>query len=288
MSQDRYRRTIRGNILMLASVSSAVSALLLIIALSLVALLGIHNRLKRTADEVALVGACQLNSSDRIGQMNNMVARCRQLTYASRKADELVAENCPNWQELADQLLNEARQDAKSLELERRNLQTLSISEAQAAMRDVFEQRKAGYRVKLPWIELAEPNLVSIEFGKIADVDSNVALLTGIPELAGSDRSTGLVRANRNLYQQGVNAKVSGQDSDLDFFLSSLPSPIQNTVAPARVALNSEFSPETTNQLRSAVQVVVSIEAGDGLGFQASERTIVTSTAAAAGAEPMR
>ena len=194
----------------------------------------------------------------------------------------------PNWQELADQLLAEAREDAQSLEIERRSLQSLSIREAQAAMQDVFEQRKAGYRTKLPWIELGEPNLVSIEFGKIVDVDSNVAVLTGIPDLTGSDRSVGLVHASRDLYQAGINAKLPGQDSDLDFLLSSLAAPIQNTVAPARVALNSEFSPENTNQLRSAVQVVVSIEAGSGLGFQASERTIVTSTAAAAGAEPMR
>src|SRR6516162_6356532 len=130
MSQDRHHRTFRGNILMLASVGSAVSALLLILALSLVALLGLHNRLKRTADEVALIGACQLNASDRIGQMNNMVARCRQLTYAARKADELVGVYSPNWQELADQLLAEAREDAQSLEIERRSLQSLSIREA--------------------------------------------------------------------------------------------------------------------------------------------------------------
>lgn len=288
MHQERYCRTIKGNLLVLASVSSVVSALLLIAALSLVGLLGIHNRLKRTADEIALVGACQLNASDRIGQMNNMVARCRQLTYASRQADDLAQENCPNWQGLADQLLQEARDDAKSLEVERQKLEALSIQEAQSAMQDVFEQRKTGYRVKLAWTELAEPDLVSIQFGKIVDVDSNVSLLTGIPELASFDQSSGLVRPNRNLYEEGINAKLPGQDSDLNFYLSSLPPPIQKTVAPARVALNPEISPETTNQLRSAVQVVLSINVSTGLGFKVSETTVVASTAAAAGAEPMR
>src|ERR1700679_3025457 len=74
----------RGNILVFACFAVVLIAMLALVGYSFSGLYFEHNRLQASADEIALTGAKKLNDRDRIGQLNNMISRCRQLVYSDR------------------------------------------------------------------------------------------------------------------------------------------------------------------------------------------------------------
>jgi len=265
----------------------AFVALLMVLGASFGGLAFMHNRLQASADELALEGARTLNAKDRLGQINNMIVRGRQLVYAQQSTRDQAASESEAVQHLADQLLNDSIQNAQNLESERQNvLQPVCQSEAMDAMTSKFSELAPSYTITLPWLQVYGLKTTDWRFGEIADVQSNVTELTGQSDLSNQDRSDSLLQTSPglNLYKHDQNHKLHGPLSYLSFKLSSLPPPINKVVSPARVVLANEFRPTAATYLPSAVQVKLHLTVETGLGPSARTEMVAVGTAATPGA----
>src|SRR5262249_31336822 len=156
---------------------------------------------------------------------NNIVARCRQLVYASRQTCDLLENGNRDMLALSQQLLDEDRQNARELEKERERLQSLAMKEAQTTIKNSFDRQSSVYRILFPWLKVKPPQLVSIEFGSVKGIDSNVFALDGIDDLASYDQQLMYVRNNSHLYAGNIDAKLDDEDNNLVFKISSLSAP---------------------------------------------------------------
>lgn len=280
------RRAKNGNMLVLVSVTVAVLCILFLIAMSFGGLFFEESRLRTSADEIALAGARKLNDMDRIGQMNNMISRCRALVFVARKDLHEVQANFPTIQSLTEDLLEESREAARELETQRQVLDKLARREANEAMKAKFNSVKAGYTMTLPWLKVKSPQLKVRKFGRIKEVECNATKLPFLDELNDGDQAQGRF-ANRpglQLYRQGIDARLpGGEDSDLVFKFSSLPPIVNKTISPARCVLPSDFIEDNT-QIPSACLVHIKLSTSTGLGPEGSADMGVTAAAAATGA----
>jgi hypothetical protein len=293
MSLKHYRkqRHVRGNTLVLVCGGLLLVAGTLFTACLFANLLFVQNLLQRFCDNVALTAACALNESDRIGEMNNLVARCRQLVYSSRETTQTIQTTSPDLEVLATQILNEDRQHAQSLETARANLVQIATGDAQNAVDTAFSNQTGIYRAILPMMRMTPPQLVSVDFGNVPNVESNVAALDGIDTLATFDETDKLVDGQSELYFGNISAPLPAADSDLTFNLSSLAAPINGNIAPARLTQVSEFQLPSqsnhTSQLPSAVRIVINANAPSAGPFSSTINSLqVTSTAATNGGMP--
>jgi hypothetical protein len=288
-----YIRTHSGNMLILSCVFMTTVAVCLLIALSFAGLFFIQTRLQASAEEIALSGAQKLNENDRVGQMNNMLARSRQLVFSSRLQLDKVP-GAPAYLEthqMAEELLDESKTSALSLASERDQLVSVATKEADSAMTAKLNEIKSSYRMVLPWLRVGSPTLKTpARMGRIADVESNVTALTTIPELATMDATTNIRKYDAvNKYKElllyfgNKNLPLGGQDANLEYKLSSLAAPIEGTVCPARATLAKSFQTIPTGFIPSATKVELQLEVSSGLGATTTKALTATAAAAATG-----
>jgi hypothetical protein len=279
----RMRRNNRhGNMLVVTSIFMALLAVFVIVGCSYAGLLFIHNRLESTAGEISLAGAMALNKNDRVGQMNNMIARCRQLVYDSHQTMNDID---PTLQHLAQTLYEEDVESAQNLEnLDRKKLLQVCEDEAKAAMEAKFNELKPGYQITLPWLRLDGLTLKEKRLGKIKDIKCNVYKMTVQEELASHDTSNSYMEL---LYKDDINARIP-DDGGLNFKLASLAAPIDTSVPPARLTLAEAFLKNKDDHLHSATQVELELNVKSGLGGSASQLMRATGTAATTGGAPQQ
>lgn len=282
------RRTEHGNMLLLSGVFMASAAVAIILAMSFAGLLFAFNRLQTTADELAIAGARKLNELDRIGQMNNMIARSRQQVYACRQQLEVAQTHHPQLVDLTHRLLEEARDGAAELEHQRTHLRGVNSSEVQAAVMEKFNQIKGRHALVLPWINAGIPETPQIKLGYIDQVQSNVTVLENLDELHNADIGPSVSDSQSDLYKENIDARLAGSDGDLSFKMSSLPAPVLETVAPARETLANSFRTSPGDHLQSAVQVEIVLKVDTMIGASGSGKFHSIGTALATGASKMR
>ncbi len=284
------RRKASGNLLAFACVCFAVVCIALIVGYSFASLFFVNNRLQNSADEIALAGAKKLNEMDRIGQINNMVARCRQLVFSSRKDFEETKKSFPHLENFAEPLLQEARDSADALEQERQRIAYDAQEDARTAMKRKFDEIKPTYPMVLPWLKVKTPALVVTQFGKLAEVDSNVEELKAVTELAKNDKSQGYLPQDSepglHLYKADTTdgLRLPGDDNDLTFKLSSLPAPVDGIIAPPRVVLPSKQQPIVAGNAPSVTRVSLRLDVETGLGVNTGATLGSTGTASTTGA----
>jgi hypothetical protein len=254
--------------LVLTCVGFVFVAICLLIAYSFSGLYFVHNRLQTSADEIALTGAKKLNDRNRIGQMNNMIARCRQLVYCSRDDKNGVNKEFPEIERFADQLLDEARQSALELESERTKMRAVAEDEAVQAMRAKFNSIKNTYAMTLPWMQVRTPRVIGVGLGCIDGTESNVEEFDQFEKLKKSDRDQGntVMYSKLNLYKGNKNQQLIEDDTDLPFFLSSLPPAIESEVSPARTILPDNYREADDEPVPTATKVTLDLQVENGVG----------------------
>jgi hypothetical protein len=272
--------------LIVSGVFVSVNAVALLVAGSYGSLYFIHNRLQTTADELALLGTSKLNEQDRIGQMNNMIARSRQLVNDAESSYEEAQTNLNQLSQITDQLHNEARAGAMLLETERNRLAAVCTTEAGNIVASRFAALKQGHALTLPWLQVSEPSL-DISYGRIEAVQSNVKELTGIDTLSASDKTKYVSADGSKLYKNNVNARLEGSDADLSFKLCSLPAPVDNSISPARAVLARKYLVASDDNISSAVKVNLKLNISTGIGASASSTLSVNGTAVTVGGQPV-
>lgn len=285
----RHRRQ-SGNMLILGSVVMAVVGLGLLIGYSYGGLIFTHNRLQGSADEIALAGARKLNENDRVGQMNNMIARSRQLVIESQINLDKVQSDYPQLQAIAEEQLEEAKDCASELDQQRSYLANLATTESLVAMEKKFDQIKGSYPMSLPWMKVGSPHLDKMRLGYLENIESNVEQLHNIKELEDHDQAMGFVKSGGKLklYKQGVSKTLPAPNDSIQFYLSSLAAPVDKTVSPAHIVLSKAFQKLDLPLIPTCTKVEITLMVGTGAGGNASQKMKVESAAAATGASPQQ
>ncbi len=196
-----------------------------------------HSRSQYDVDSLSLSLAKAINSGDRVAQMNQLVARSRELVYTTRQNTiECDQQGLAHLAPLCDQLMNEAYSSQAIVEYERNNQIQIISKEIISAAQKYNLSRSTKNNSFMPWLQTFEPEILRVDLGRIDNVQSNVKSLTAIPELADYDRRSGFVDEKSNLYKANMNARLPSPDDDLTFKFSSLPALVENTCAPPRVA----------------------------------------------------
>lgn len=276
----------RGSVLVLTCVGVVFVVMCILIAYSFSGLYFIHNRLQTSADEIALTGAKKLNDRNRIGQMNSMIARCRQLVYASRDDKNSIKKEFPEIERFADQLLEESRQSALELETERQKMRAVAEDEAVQAMRAKFNSIKKTYAMTLPWMRVRTPRVIGVGLGRMDGTESSVEEFDQFEKLKLFDRNKGntVIYSKINLYKGNTYQQLIEDDTDLPFYLSSLPPAIESEVAPARTILPVNYREADDEPVPTATKVTLDLQVENGAGPQAGGTMRAIGTAITTGA----
>ncbi len=283
---------------MLTAIIGGLLFLVMALGLLVSAFFFAQKRVQQQADRMAVAIAKRLNESDRIGQINNLVERSRELVFASRHNLSDANERLEHIEPLARQLLEESRSGAILIETERTNI-ARHISEDATAEADAQSKEVASVlQVNLPFMRTFPAKLYSLELGYVDEVDSNALLPEGVPDLKSADLSRSFARQMSSLYRANVDARLGGSDSDLVFKFASLSAPVQNTISPSRLTTAKVFRPlvklfdqqnkvgGASNQLPTAVKMEL-VSGISSSGDDRPDKTFkVTSAATTSGAMP--
>lgn len=288
----------KGSMLSMTTLTVGIILFACIIGFCFYMLLSQQRSGQGQADRLTMQVANLFNEDDRIGQMNNLVGRCRELVYASRQAQNDAAnKGYEVWAVLASQLTDEARSSAVQVEAERQSQCKLLCDRTRNAVDYYNVHTKTTSTFSLPWWQSYQPEVNKVTMGYINNVQSNVEYLNGdvYPDLKFDDERDKLFDKASSLYKGNVNARLPSPDNDLDFKMSSLPAPVEKTTAPPRLVNPEVFQTTGTliedrkymgrkyDQIPSAVQLQ---EFMDVTANQNRQTVQLTSTAATSGAFP--
>jgi hypothetical protein len=295
-SSNNRRRNSTGSIFSMIAMLAGLGVFACMCAFAWYMLFAQQKSGQSDTDNVALTSAKLLNDGDRIGQMNNVVERCRELVFISRTnkaaADNLGVEM---YQPLAQQLLDESRANSSLVEAERQNQTKLAIKNVQTYVSQYNMTQRTGSKLKLPWVQTAFPEINAVYMGSISGIECNVENLQVFPGLRDFDVQMQYIQPGSNLYRGNLDAKLPAPDNDLTFKLSSLPTDVGGTVTPVRLTNPDVFLNPTQvmttmqetgqrpEQLPGALQIVESMDVASN-GNKTSIR--LSSTATADGALP--
>jgi len=307
-TKSPIHRNARGTMLVVACVSAALLGIASITGLSFAGIYMAETLLQNVANTAALGGASLMNggdpqqqaagtnTSDPIGQMNNMIARSRVAVYESRQnLDNVANSNLGNLQNLSQQLSDTARDGAKSMENERQVLKEAVEEQATTAIKNQIAQYNQ-FRLVLPWIQIGTPRLVvtgsPIEFGQLTSIQSNVSSMDPSTAVNAYDAVQNYVDTN-NHYKANTRLMLPGNDADLTFLLSSLQPPMQHEVSQSRLVLPSAFKAlpngnGQTGDIPSTVKVTLEMNIETQLACHTSNDIRVTSLATTFGGADMR
>jgi len=286
MARYNTRAGQKGNMILLTSLTMGFASLLTLIAISFGSLFWLNGKTQTFANQLALAGACRINEYDRVGRMNSMIACCRQLVYSSRMDYDQANTNYPHLTGLAQDLLNEAHEGALLLETDRTQLRNLITSEVSQTIQAKFNAEKDSYKLTMPCLKVGVPELLTRNLGQVDNIKSNVEEMKGFDELEDHDQ-TQYIDSQSKLYKENINARLPGSDSHLNFRISCLAAPVDDTVAPARVVLRDVFEYTPDGHLASAVWVELATDVETGLGPKGNGRMHLVGAATAAGGSPM-
>lgn len=244
-----------------------------------------EQRLQATTNEIALSGTMLLNQQDRIGQLNNMTARSRQLIFTAEKVVDDIEDIDPELKPITEYLFDEAKEGATILDEERKTVNDKMRIAAKALIVSHFDKAKPAHRSVTPFFQTTVPEIESVDFGYIKDVESNVGVFKGVEELQQYDESNAVWESHNVLHKANNNAKLPGNSQD--FFLSSLAAPVDGEVAPARIALVSAYKKldAGSKYLPSAIRLVTKMKIKAPFS-EGTENTVkVTSVTTATGGQ---
>ncbi len=266
---DKLRRNQSGSMFTMTLLCIGLLLAVCMVGFAFYLLLSEQKRGQSEADKLALAIAKRMNQDDRVGQINNLVVRNRELVYTSRLIQGVTENSYLSFcSPLAQQLLDEASSSSVGIDKERRTQVTLM----QKTIRDTVEQYNMHMQnattFTLPWWQSYALQVFQVNGGSLKDVQSNVEHSEIYDDLTYLDKRARYFQPGSNLYMGNINARLPAPDNTLDFKITSLPAPVDKLVAPARLANpevfkfgnlffeNGKFVKQSFDQIPTAVQVV--------------------------------
>src|SRR3990167_1631671 len=112
MKRVSCQRTNHGNMFMLSVLAFGIIIAVFLAGFSVYLMLFSQSKAHSQSDTLALQAANALNGQNEIGDMNNLVARCSELVFNSRKTHDETHMYYQHLEPLARQLLEESRDSA--------------------------------------------------------------------------------------------------------------------------------------------------------------------------------
>jgi len=250
-------------------------AALLLLSLCTVSIVG--NNLQAKTDAIALQAGAALNADDHVGQINDLISRCRLLVTTSRQGYDASGSGAKrHLLPLAGMLLDQSRHSANLMESERKKLLALKLAQVKQIVKE--ESEHPSLFPTLPWVTVGPPSVEKLDVGSVRELSSNAKAER--TDFYNSDVHQGYVDKLSDLYRGNINAKLVGNDKDLSFVISTLPAAVNNIVAPASLIAADRFVPlasiygegKTVSgscaQIPSAVQLRLSCHVFDQLTQQ--------------------
>lgn len=243
----RNFRKHNGSMLILVVLAIGVIVAAALLGISMAAFLSQRAQSQHKVDSLALAYAARINSGNRVGQMNEMVERSRELVYLSRDTLTRCDEQSTDFlAPLCQELLYDAYQGHELLERERRNQIAIVKDELQQAAEE-HNNKASSNSFGFLGFRVYEPKISRIDFGRVTTLQSNVRSRKAISELSYYDLQRGFIEGKSNLFKGQINARLPDcSDAGLDFKFSSLPAAVGMTTSPARNANPKIFVPACT------------------------------------------
>lgn len=293
----RRRRNQVGNMLTVVALTTGMTVAVGVAGFSFNSFLFQCDQMQSKTDALALQLAGKINEGGRVGQINELQQCSRELMFVSRQElKQCEQEDFSFLTPLSQQLMGEARAGHNLVERERQNQIRLIKSDLQAEALKHNSDRSDRISLALPLLQTREPQITGIDVGYIDNVESNVKNLNVIKELSDFDRQNGYIDSTTKLYRANIDARLPDQEHDLSFRISSLPAYVEKICAPARNTNPDVFlrtgtiftaagdKDEEIDQLPSAIQVFVSMNASFGPREKYQATVSLVSTGAANGA----
>lgn len=146
-----------GNITILASISVFVLLAFLVIATSIGSAWTVNTLMSRAVDDMALSAAQTLNRNNRIGKMNELLVRARQLEVASTELAAQVSEIDPDLAQLASKIADLDQKNVTGVASKLYdNLRLSCEKDVQESLEHDRKELMARLSVRLPWL-IVEP-----------------------------------------------------------------------------------------------------------------------------------
>ncbi len=196
-----------------------------------------QRRAQTTCDQLCLTIAKSLNEGDRIGQMNAVIERARELVYTSRENENAVRDlGVPAYMTLSGIMLDESRKSAQLIEKERQNQITEAVNNCRKLVEDINKKNNDAPGIfLLSWILQAQPDINQVKFGSIKDTLSSAEspiILSALHEL---DLKQKYVEPTSNLFRGNIDARLPPPDADIPFCFSALPAQVSKVNVPPRL-----------------------------------------------------
>jgi hypothetical protein len=239
---NHQRRSEQGSVFLLVALCAMIILTVMAVLLGIYSTIVMQKRGTDRAECFSLTAAQKLDDNDRIGQMNNMESRCRELVYLSRQDElEAGASGCPIYQQMSEELLQESRNSASTLDSEYTTVLTDITEDCRQLLKDPAAAEGSSLTLNLPWLNESDKRPESMALGYARGVDSNVYANTSVAELLQFDRQNNLFADASVIFRGNVDAKLPGADSDLHFRISSLPAPVDQSVTQTHVIDAAKF-----------------------------------------------
>jgi len=298
---EKRRAKQRGSMLLFCLAVMAGCMLMLGLGFSFYFLFFYHDLLQQRSESFAMKAAQELNLDDSAGKLNNLVGYSRELAFTAREMCTLT-ENNDDFREvqpLAAQVLGESHDGVKLVAQERERFVNALVVKLRQLMSENLKQ--APGPSSLVTTTTSSPEIVDFELGTLENMQSSVEPSKGVPELSEYDLRKHYIQPGKgtDLYLSSVNLKLPDpRDSDLEFYLSPLPAPVQGTVAPLRLTSEKRFvemlplrkdgqDKQGTSKLSPpALRVVMSVKVKNKILIDTESGTKATDTVCASGASP--
>ena len=225
----------------------AVICIIVLVILSLIllrSLFGQQSSAQYMIDAATLSSAKQINDGDKVGQMNQLTIRSRELVFTSRqRLDSCREEDFTYLSPLCERLYEDAIEGHRLAVAERRRMREDVVADLLRAV-DSYNRGRSGASVSLfPWLKTYEPEIVSVEVGRIKGVESNIVALPAVQELFYHDTMEGNIQDGSRLFKAGRELSLPAPDDGLMFRLDAIPAYVLGTAAPPRLANPEVFEP---------------------------------------------
>ncbi len=238
----RHVRSEAGNMLVLTMVSGLIMIGTIFVMFIFLFPQLMKSSMQNSSESLALKTAKALNAQDQSGRMNNIVARCRELVFTSRQTyNRANALGYKHLEPLAQQLLNEARNNAMMLDDQREMLLQANVRNAIKEVETTQLSVRGQKELNVAGMSAQAPKLSNLDIGYIKNVQSNVEVSAGNPALIEYDKDRSYIQESSNLYVANIDARLPNEDGDLQFKLFPLPAPVNGNVAPSRLTLPAAF-----------------------------------------------
>jgi hypothetical protein len=279
---NKQRPFRRGSVTALSALIGGLIGFTILVGLGFYLILSHQQRGQAACDQLSMSIAKSLNAGDRVGQLNAVIEHSRELVYLSRENANLAAGlGVPSYQQLAAQLLNEAREAPNIVDKERDNQIKLAVTETQKAIKAAREgeEKSSGVYV-LPFVLETRPQINQVYLGYIKDTLSSVESPAVLDELQKNDLKNNYIEPTSKLFRGNINAKLPTPDEDLPFHFASLPAEVKHIDSPPRMVNASVFQSTGTvfdrdpnAKLQKPADLPSAAQVAGSIGVKAGEKT---------------